>query len=75
MTKTMKFCSAKLCRSCPFAENKSACLRQKAEFCLWLVARTSNHDLRVAVEKMRVELLKEADALETERGQTATCLI
>jgi hypothetical protein len=68
MAKTMKFCSAELCPSCPFAENKPACLRQKAEFCLWLVARTSNRDLRVAVEKMRVELLKEADALEKERG-------
>jgi hypothetical protein len=46
--------------------------RQKAEFCLWLIARTSNRDLRAGVEQMRIALLKEAEALEKERGQTAT---
>jgi hypothetical protein len=72
MIKSMKFCSAELCPSCPFAGNKSACLRQKAEFCLWLVARTSNRDLRAAVKRMRLQLMKEAYVLEKERGQTAT---
>jgi hypothetical protein len=65
---TMRFCDAELCPSCPLAGNKPACLRQKAEFCLWLTARTSNRGLRAGVEKMRIALLKEAEALEKERS-------
>ncbi len=57
----MKFCRPDLCRSCPLAKDKPACLRQKAEFCSWLAARMSNRDLHTAVEKMRLELLAEAD--------------
>ena len=64
----MKFCDAVLCPSCPLAGNKPACLRQKAEFCLWLIARTSNRDLRAGVEQMRIALLKEAEALENEKS-------
>ena len=60
----MKFCRPDLCPSCPLAEDRPACLRQKAEFCAWLAARMSNRDLRSAVEKMRLELLQEADALQ-----------
>ena len=60
----MKFCRPDLCPSCPLAEDKAACLRQKAEFCSWLAARMSNRDLRTAVEKMRLELLAEADNLK-----------
>src|SRR5262249_16417930 len=59
----MKFCRPDLCPSCPLAEDKPACLRQKAEFCSWLAARISSPDLRNAVEKMRLELLAEADSL------------
>jgi hypothetical protein len=60
----MRFCRPDLCPSCPLAEDKPACLRQKAEFCAWLAARISNPDLRTAVEKMRLELLQEADTFE-----------
>jgi hypothetical protein len=60
----MKFCRPELCPSCPLAEDKPTCLRQKAEFCGWLAARISSPDLRTAVEKMRLELLREAAALE-----------
>jgi hypothetical protein len=61
---SMKFCRPDLCRSCPLAKDKPACLRQKVEFCTWLAARISNPDLHAAVEKMRLELLDEADARE-----------
>jgi hypothetical protein len=46
------------------AEDKPACLRQRAEFCAWLAARMSNRELRFGVEKMRLELLQEATSLE-----------
>jgi hypothetical protein len=46
------------------AKDKPACLRQKVEFCTWLAARISNPDLHAAGEKMRLELLDEADARE-----------
>lgn len=49
---------------CRLAKDKPACLRQKVEFCTWLAARISNPDLHAAVEKMRLELLDEADARE-----------
>src|SRR6516162_6542987 len=52
----------------PVGQDKPACLRQKAEFCLWLAARISNRDLRTAVEKMRLDLLEEADALTIKRA-------
>ena len=35
---------------------------------MWLTARTSNRGLRAGVEKMRIALLKEAEALEKERS-------
>ena len=57
----MKFCQPDLCPACSLAEDKPACLRQKAEFCLWLAARMSNRGLRTPVEKMRLELLEEGD--------------
>ncbi len=60
----MKLRRSDLCRSCPLAGDKPACLRQKVEFCSWLAARMSNRDLRTAVAKMRLELLAEADNLK-----------
>src|SRR5262249_7116771 len=65
----MKFCRPDRCPSCPLAEDKPACLRQKAEFCAWLAARISNRDLRIAVERMRLELLQEADRREKVAAQ------
>src|ERR1700687_3470536 len=54
---TMRFCDAELCPSCPLVGTNPPARRQKAKFCLWLTARTSNRGLLAGFEKMRIALL------------------
>ena len=65
---TMKFCDADACPSCALVEDECACLQHKARFCIGLAARTSNSGLRVALEKLGLDLIAESDALEKERA-------
>jgi hypothetical protein len=61
------FCDADACCSCGLAEGDPDCLRRKAEFCLWLALRFPKVDLRAALEKMGLDLMKDSEALERER--------
>ena len=64
----MKFCDADACPSCALVEDECACLQHKAQFCIGLAARKSNSSLRVALEKLGLDLIAESDALEKERA-------
>jgi hypothetical protein len=68
----MKFCDADACPSCALAMDEYACLRHKARFCIELAATTSNNGLRVALEKLGLGLIAEADALANERAVLST---
>jgi hypothetical protein len=64
----MKFCDADACASCELAAGTCACLRQKAQFCLWLSVRASNRNIRRALEKLGLDLIAESHALEREKA-------
>ena len=64
----MKFCDADACPTCALPEGSPACLRQKAHFCMWLAPRASNDVVRAALEKMSLDLMAEANAIELEQG-------
>jgi hypothetical protein len=68
----MKFCDADACPSCALAVDEYACLRHKARFCIELATTTSNNGLRVALEKLGLDLIAEADALVKERAVLST---
>jgi hypothetical protein len=68
----MKFCDAAACSSCPLREDVSACLRQKAQFCGWLMTKTYTSGIRTALEKMILQLMEEADAVEKEKALRIT---
>jgi hypothetical protein len=63
----MKFCDADACQSCALPEGSPACLRHKARFCTWLAAKTSSEPVRTALEKMSLDLMEDANALEQEQ--------
>jgi hypothetical protein len=67
----MKFCDPGACRSYLLAEDEPACLRQKARYRMWLVARAPNNRVRAAREKMSHDLMEEADAIAKERAIVA----
>jgi|HubBroStandDraft_6_1064221.scaffolds.fasta_scaffold126558_2 hypothetical protein len=60
----MKFCEADACPSCSLAEGTPACLRQKGLFCMWLAAKSSHQGVRAALEKLSLDLMEEARAVE-----------
>jgi hypothetical protein len=64
----MRFCDADACSSCALVEDECACLRHKAQFCIWLAARTSNCSLRAAFGRLSSYLIEEADALGKEKA-------
>jgi hypothetical protein len=64
----MKFCDADARPSCALPMDEYACLRHKARFCIELATTTSNNGLRVALEKLGLDLIAEADALVKERA-------
>jgi len=64
----MKFCDADACSSRELARDECACLRQKAQFCIWLSVRVSNKKIRGALEKLGSDLIAESDALEREKA-------
>ena len=68
----MRFCDADACSSCALVEDECACLRHKARFCIELATTTSNNGLRVALEKLGLDLIAEADALVKERAVLST---
>ena len=63
----MKSCDADACQSCALPEGSPACLRQKAHFCIWVTTRASNGAVKAALEKMSLDLMEEANALEREQ--------
>jgi hypothetical protein len=63
----MKFCDADACPACALREGSPECLRQKAQFCMWLAPRSSSEAVRTAIEKMGSDLMDEANALEREQ--------
>jgi hypothetical protein len=63
----MRFCDADACTCCPLADQLStaSCRRHKAQFCMWL-STTQQGGSRTALEKLSLELMDEASALEKE---------
>jgi hypothetical protein len=61
---TMEFCEADACPSCSLPEGTPACLRQKGHFCMWLAAKSSQQDVRAALEKLSLDLMEEARVVE-----------
>jgi hypothetical protein len=64
----MKFCDADACPSCSLTEGTPTCLRQKGNFCMWLAAKSSNHGIRAALEKLSLDLMEEARAADRHRS-------
>jgi hypothetical protein len=63
----MRFCDADACANCPMADrpNIAPCLRQKAQFCMWL-STMPYYGSRAALEELSFELMEEACAVEKE---------
>jgi hypothetical protein len=64
----MRFCDVDACSSCELAADECACLRKKAQFCLWLSVRAANLKIRGVLEKLSVDLIAESEALEKEKA-------
>jgi hypothetical protein len=64
----MNFCDADSCSSCGLAEGEPACLRRKADFCLWFALRFPKAGIGVALQKLAFDLITESEALERERA-------
>jgi hypothetical protein len=69
----MKFCDADACSSCDLAEGQPACLRRKADFCLWLAVKFPRAALGAAFNKLGLNLIKDSEALERERTVLVRC--
>ena len=63
----MRFCDADACTDCLLADrpDMAPCLRQKARFCMWL-STTQPRSGRAALERLSLELMDEASAIEKE---------
>jgi hypothetical protein len=68
----MRFCDADACIDCSLAHQAgmAACLRQKAQFCMWL-STTRPLEARAALEKLSLELMEDASAIEKENRNLA----
>jgi len=62
----VRFCDADACGSCDLVEGHPDCLRRKANFCRWLAAGFSRLALGTALNKLGLDLLKDAEALDRE---------
>jgi hypothetical protein len=60
----MKFCDADACLGCSRAEGTPVCLRHKAQFCMWLASKSLHQPVREALEKLSMDLIEEASAVE-----------
>jgi hypothetical protein len=67
----MRFCDADACLDCSLADGTAACLRRKAEFCMWL-ATTRPPESRSTLERLSLELMEEASAIEKENSISPT---
>lgn len=65
---SVTFCDADACCCCGLVEGDPDCLRRKADFCLWLAAKLHKAALGAALNKLGLDLIKDAQALEQERS-------
>jgi hypothetical protein len=65
---SVTFCDADACCCCGLVEGDPDCLRRKADFCLWLAARFPKAALGAALNKLGLDLIKDAQALQRERA-------
>jgi hypothetical protein len=63
----MRFCDAEACNHCLLADgpNVAPCLRQKAQFCMWLSTMPFAGN-PAALEKLSLDLMDEACAVDKE---------